>query len=251
MKFEIKHRVTDAVLFSMECGSLKLCVKAAVRGRADLAGADLAYANLSDANLADANLAGADLAYANLVGADLAYADLSDANLAYANLAGADLTGAYLAYANLAGADLSDANLAGADLAYANLSDANLAYANLAGADLAGANLTRATGLIRPTSEEIARLDAVREIVLARPERLQMSDWHSREWDPSHTPEEEHSCGSAHCIAGWLQALSPDPEVRNKDPESAGELLAPASSWIFYRSDAYALQWLRDRAYAK
>ena len=39
MKYEIKHRITGAVLFSLECGSLKICVKAAVEARANLGGA--------------------------------------------------------------------------------------------------------------------------------------------------------------------------------------------------------------------
>ena len=59
--FEIKSRFTGSVLFSLETDSLKLCVEAAVKARANLAGANLADANLAGANLADANLAGANL----------------------------------------------------------------------------------------------------------------------------------------------------------------------------------------------
>ena len=92
MKFEIKHRFTGAVLFSLECESFKLCVEAAVKARANLAGADLAGADLAGADLTGAYLAGADLAGAYLAGADLT---------------GADLTGAYLAGADLTGADLA------------------------------------------------------------------------------------------------------------------------------------------------
>jgi hypothetical protein len=69
MKFEIKHRVTGAVLFSLECGSLKICVEAAIKARAYLADANLEGANLADANLAGAYLAGANLARAYLEGA--------------------------------------------------------------------------------------------------------------------------------------------------------------------------------------
>ena len=94
---QIKGRLTGAVLFEGEYGSLKLCVKAAVSARANLAGAYLAGANLAGAYLADANLARANLAGANL----------ADANLADANLAGANLARAYLADANLAGANLA------------------------------------------------------------------------------------------------------------------------------------------------
>ena len=89
MLFEIKSRWSGRVLFSLECGSLTLCVEAAVKARANLAGAYLADANLAGANLAGANLAGANLAGANLAGAYLADANLAGANLAGANLAGA------------------------------------------------------------------------------------------------------------------------------------------------------------------
>lgn len=43
MLFEIKHRCTRAVLFSLECGSLKLAVDAAVRRKVNLHGANLRY----------------------------------------------------------------------------------------------------------------------------------------------------------------------------------------------------------------
>ena len=36
MNFAIKHRYTGAVLFALECGSLKLCVEAAVSTGANL-----------------------------------------------------------------------------------------------------------------------------------------------------------------------------------------------------------------------
>lgn len=45
--FQIKHSITGAVLFQLECGSLKLCVEAAVTARANLADAYLARANLA------------------------------------------------------------------------------------------------------------------------------------------------------------------------------------------------------------
>jgi hypothetical protein len=251
--FQIKHHVTSEVMFECELSAevaglayrfqLGFAVKKAVAAGADLAGANLAGADLAGANLAGAYLAGADLAGADLAGADLAGADLAGANLARADLAGADLAGANLAGAYLAGADLAGADLAGANLAGAYLAGADLAGANLARADLAGAARTG-------TPEEVARLDAVREIIVNKPERLNMGTWHTENWTPDHTPEEEHSCGSAHCIAGWLQALSPDPEVRQMDAERAGVKLAPCAAHMFYTSDAVAMQWLKDRAYA-
>ena len=92
--FEIKHRISGNVLFSLECGSLKLCLQAAVENGADLIGANLRGADLRGANLREANLRGADLRWADLIGANLREADLSGANLSGADLRWADLIGA-------------------------------------------------------------------------------------------------------------------------------------------------------------
>ena len=81
MLYTIEHRVSGAVLFSLGCGSFKLCVEAAVKSGADL----------RDADLRDAYLRGADLR-----GADLRGADLGGACLGGADLRGAHLRGAYL-----------------------------------------------------------------------------------------------------------------------------------------------------------
>ena len=59
MFYKIKHRFTGAILFSLECGSLKLCVIAAVEAKADLGGADLGGADLGGAYLRGADLRGA------------------------------------------------------------------------------------------------------------------------------------------------------------------------------------------------
>jgi hypothetical protein len=61
MLYEIKHRYTGAVMFALECESLKLCVEAAVSAKANLRGADLYGANLRGADLRGADLSGADL----------------------------------------------------------------------------------------------------------------------------------------------------------------------------------------------
>ena len=129
MKFEIKSRWDAKVLFSLECGSLKFCLEAAVKTGADLTGTDLRGADLRGADLTGAYLMGADLRGAYLRGADLSGAYLSGANLSSAHLSGAYLRGAYLS-----GAYLSGANLSSADLSGANLSGAYLRGANLSGA---------------------------------------------------------------------------------------------------------------------
>ena len=81
--FQIKHRVTGAVLFECELSAevstahvsiqLGFAVRKAVKARANLANANLSGANLVGANLTRADLAGADLA-----GADLARTNLID-----------------------------------------------------------------------------------------------------------------------------------------------------------------------------
>ena len=116
MIFEIKHRFSGSVLFSLETESLKLCVEAAVKSGAYLDGANLDGAYLSGAYLRGANLSGAYLRGANLDGANLSGAYLDSANLDGANLDGAYLSGAYLDGAYLDGANLSGANLDGANL---------------------------------------------------------------------------------------------------------------------------------------
>ena len=101
MKFDIKHRLTGAAVFTApldakyesEPRSIQLgaAVKVAVTARASLSLADLSGADLSLADLSGANLSLADLS-----GADLSRARLSDADLSGANLSGADLSGAVI-----------------------------------------------------------------------------------------------------------------------------------------------------------
>jgi len=102
MLFEIKSWIDGKVLFSLDCGSMKLCAEAGVKAGADLSMANLSMANLSMANLSRANLSRANLSMANLYGANL-----SGANLSGANLSGANLSRANLSMANLYGANLS------------------------------------------------------------------------------------------------------------------------------------------------
>jgi uncharacterized protein YjbI with pentapeptide repeats len=114
---EIKHRLTGAVLHTVEAKSL--------------IGADLSNATLSYADLSGANLGGANLGSANLD-----RAAMSGANLGGAKLNGALMRGAYLYRANLHGADLYGANLYGANLYGVDLHGADLSGVGLHGIDL-------------------------------------------------------------------------------------------------------------------
>jgi len=96
MKFEIKHKLTGELKFSVKTSSWKSAIEAAITAKTDLTGADLACADLTRADLTGAKLTGADLTGANLTRANLTDADLACADLTGANLTGADLAGADL-----------------------------------------------------------------------------------------------------------------------------------------------------------
>ena len=125
----IKHRDTEAVLFTHEVTdeqqssglAMRATLEAACKDRADLGGAYLRDAYLGGADLRGADLGGAYLRDAYLRGADLGGAYLRGADLGGAYLGGADLRGAYLGGAYLGGAYLGGAYLCGADLRGADL----------------------------------------------------------------------------------------------------------------------------------
>ena len=97
--------------------------------------------------------------------------------------------------------------------------------------------------------QSIENLDKVRAIILDNSERLDMNSWHADSRWQRKTCGEEVACGTAHCLAGWLQVCATDPEVRNTDPELAGARQAPVASKMFYRSAGEVLKWLENRTY--
>ena len=149
--------------------------------------------------------------------------------------------------ATAARADLSGANLSYADLIGANLRGADLSGAYLGDADLSGANLS-----LRATPEQaVENLDKVRAIILDDHDRLDMGYWHGGNQWPDKTCAEEVLCGTTHCLAGWLQVCSTDPEIRAMTPELAGILSAPVAKKMFYRTESDVLEWLQKRKYAE
>ena len=178
--------------------------------------------------------------------ASLTGADLTSANLMGADLMSADLTSANLRSANLMGANLRSANLMGASLKSADLRDADLTGANLMSADLTGADgkTLRATD-----AESIESLDKVRAIILDDLARLEMDHWHGGTSWVDKTCAEEAICGTTHCLAGWLQACSTNPDIRKLDAELAGILSAPVAAKMFYKTSSDVLPWLESRAY--
>jgi hypothetical protein len=141
MRFEIKHRFKNSILFSCEAETQKEAVEKAVKDNASLDGACLDGAYLDNASLVGASLVGASLDNASLVGARLDGASLVGASLDNASLDGARLVGARLDGARLVGASLDGACLDGARLDGARLDNASLDGACLDGARLDGARL--------------------------------------------------------------------------------------------------------------
>ena len=171
---------------------------------------------------------------ADLTGANLRGADLTDANLRGADLTGADLTYADLTRANLRGADLRGADLTDAYLTRANLADADLTYA-----DLTRANLADAIG-IASAEEEAATLAACVEAIAREPDHHRQDIWHGYGYDPA-AATEVGSCGTAHCLAGWAQALLPLGDSRRKlDAQTCGAALLPrAATAGWFSSDTH------------
>lgn len=93
---EIKHRITEKVLYESKKETIREALIEAVNKGADLQGADLRWADLEGADMQGADLQGADLRGTYLRGAYLQGADLQGANLEWADLQGANLEGAYL-----------------------------------------------------------------------------------------------------------------------------------------------------------
>ena len=97
MNFEIKSRWNGDVLFSLECGSLKICIEAAVKQGADLRGADLRDAYLQGAALRDADLQGADLRGVKNIN------EATDAKISLAQLRICPQEGAFVGWKKLTG----------------------------------------------------------------------------------------------------------------------------------------------------
>jgi hypothetical protein len=89
----------------------------------------------------------------------------------------------------------------------------------------------------------------VRELILDDSKRLDMGHWHANDEWRNRTCAEEAFCGTAHCLAGWLQNCSTDPKVRALYPATAGVIQAPVAARMFYRDNVTVLKWLEKREY--
>ena len=106
--------------------------------------------------------------------------------------------------------------------------------------------------LLATPEQAIANLDRVRAIIMSDHEHLVMGYWHdSAEWRRRTCEQEAAICGTTHCLAGWLQVCSTEPEIREMDTEAAGILCAPIAAKMFYEEADAVILWLENREYAK
>lgn len=123
---------------------------------------------------------------------------------------------------------------------------------DLRDADLSEADLSEADGYTSP-EEESANIAAAVEAIAAEPEHWDQTVWHGVGYDAA-AAATVGSCGTAHCFAGWMQAMLPLGDGRRElDPESCGWLMAPraaAAGW--FATEAHPdLQSLVDAAIAR
>lgn len=132
--------------------------------------------------------------------------------------------------------------------------------------------------MTKPSREtQIAVLDKIREIVMARPEQFDMSKWHgeiphlrlTNENNVFYKPHlerrkifaEHGSCGTSHCIAGWVEVLiAAMPEMKleqyvdwTHQPSTTAMIasqILPDFESVFYRTNAQGYFWLENRVYA-
>ena len=222
MKFQIKRRVTGAVLFEGEFNTLKDCAAAAVKARADLSGADLAGANLARADLVGANLSGADLSGADLADAYLVGANLARADLAYAYLVGADLDGTK---------NVPDGK---------TQNDPPEPYDRKFAAERCAERAARYRA-DHPEVPVVEALDVkILNVIESGAGKLRMDQW--------------HTCETTHCRAGWAITLAgeagADLEAKHGS-HRAGMMIYRASTGRvphFFANDSRALEDIREQA---
>mgnify|MGYP004259535753 CR=1 FL=1 len=94
-------------------------------------------------------------------------------------------------------------------------------------------------------------ISQVRWHIVEHGDRLDMNYWHgfSNCWHPGTKPE--HACKTAHCLAGWAQALFDDHEIRGLHAQDAGIRLIPLAVDMFFESNGKMFEWLNNCEYAK
>ena len=68
-----------------------------------------------------------------------------------------------------------------------------------------------------------------------------MGGWHGEGWDP----EKPGDCGTAHCVAGWSQALCTHPIIRRMDQAMAGGMLLPRHAYLFHWDNESVMELAR------
>jgi uncharacterized protein YjbI with pentapeptide repeats len=138
---EIRHRISEQVIFSGKARSVRALIEAALSACVDLSDADLRGVNLARADLSRGRFCRADMTKVILVGADLSRAQLTGAVLTSAEMSGSTMYKTNLSQASLCDANMTMIQGVSMLLCWADLSEANLTNANLVGANLVGAKL--------------------------------------------------------------------------------------------------------------
>ncbi len=263
VNIQILHRHTGAVLYEREVLSgpyqFRCAVELALQDWADLRHADFREKYLEGADLSGQNLSGVDFSDANLNCADFDSANCSGADFSHTNITWTTFRGAYLRDAKFCSAYVEHSNFIGADLTGCSFRGAHIPGADFQCANTTGADFEGVTGVFilggsrhcATREETIANLDRVREIILNSPHRLEMRGWHEDFGWQNRTPKEEALCDTTHCLGGWLQVCSIDPDLRAAAPVVAATFLAPIAAKMFYKTEKKVLEWLRERKYVE
>lgn len=105
------------------------------------------------------------------------------------------------------------------------------------------------TLITEPTPEQIELLDRIRARIMADPASLDMAWWHGDGWSPYVRPGD--ACGTAHCLAGWVQVLATDGAIRRMSAKSAMAAALPCAYHLIFAPDDLVMRYLSERQYAR
>ena len=157
-------------------------------------------------------------------------AKTGDIDLRGAETGDIDLRGAKTGYIDLRGAETGYIDLKGAKTGYIYLRRANTGYIYLTGTKINGYSVHRLT-------DQRKLLARCAQTILAHPETLNMSNW--------------HSCPTTHCLAGHAVVIGEAQEMEKYiGPEMAGLiLLGPEAAKRFFDSNKSVLSWLASKGH--
>jgi len=84
------------------------------------------------------------------------------------------------------------------------------------------------------TEKEVEYLKKLKPIISS--DKLVMSTWHENDNWKNQTVEEVMTCGTTHCVAGWIQIFEKD-KYNNMSAEECGNICAPNLKNLFFKSE--------------